>query len=488
MLEKIKTFLFYNRTIRQTVAKNTFWLTFGNIVGRLLRAAIVIYAARILGAADWGIFSYAIGLVALFTIFTDLGMRAVLIREVSRNTDPGMKFKIFSTSFLMEIFLLILATLAVVFIAPYFTTLEGAREILIIALAVLTFDSLREFGFGIIRAAEKMEQEAGIFILANFSIAILGFIFLQISPTAKSFMLSYAIGTGVGTLAVFYTIRSYFKRLLLNFSKKLIKPILSWGWPFAISAMLGGLLINTDILIIGFFRTAEEVGFYSAALRPIQFLYIVPSILAVSIFPTLSRLANKEAERTRVVLEKSIAAVFLAAVPMALGGVVLGGGIINLLFGSEYLPATASFQILALTMMVNFPAIILSDSIFAYNRQKLLIIFVAIGGVLNVILDFALIPKFGIVGSAWTTLIAQFVANAYLWHKMKQINYFRVVPYMKQVIPAAILMAILSWVLAAYGVPVLAIISLAIVFYFGLLYVLKEPLIGEVKAAFTGRF
>lgn len=488
MIKKVKSFLFSNQSVRQTVAKNTFWLTFGNVVGRLLRAGIVIYAARILGAADWGVFSYAIGIVALFTIFTDLGIRAVLIREVSRSSDPEMKFKIFSTSFFMEVFLLILSTLVVVFIAPHFTTLEGAREILIIALAVLAFDSLREFGFGIIRATEKMEQEAGIFILANFAIAILGFIFLQFSPTAKSFMVSYVIGTGVGTLAAFYAIRGYFKKILSNFSKKMIKPILTWGWPFAISAMLGGLLINIDILVIGFFRTAEEVGFYSAALRPIQLLYIIPSILAISIFPALSRLADKEKDRARAVIEKSITAIFMVAIPMALGGMVLGRGIMGLLFGDEYLPGVSSFQILALTMMVNFPAVILSDSIFAHNRQKLLITFVAIGGILNIILDFALIPKFGIVGSAWTTLIAQTVSNIYLWQKMKQINYFKIFPFLGRIIPAGILMALFALGLSILEIPVLAIIGLSVLLYFGVLYAMKEPMIGEVKAVISSRF
>ncbi|MDO8574549.1 MAG: polysaccharide biosynthesis C-terminal domain-containing protein, partial [bacterium] len=144
---------------------------------------------------------------------------------------------------------------------------------------------------------------------------------------------------------------------------------------------------------------------------------------------------------------------------------------------------TSSFQILALTMVVNFPAVILTDAIFAYNKQKYLIAFVLIGGILNVVLDLLLIPKFGIVGSAWATLIAQSVANVYLWYKMRQINYFNIIPYLKRIVPVSILMAILAWILISVGVPVLVVIGLAVIFYFGVLYVTKEPLIGEVKEA-----
>ena len=77
---RIKEFLFENQNTRQTIAKNTFWLSFGEITGRLLRLGIVIYAARILGAAGWGVFSYLTSLAAVFTIFTDVGLGAVLIR------------------------------------------------------------------------------------------------------------------------------------------------------------------------------------------------------------------------------------------------------------------------------------------------------------------------------------------------------------------------------------------------------------------------
>src|SRR5947208_760670 len=71
MWKKIKAFLFYNRTTRQTIAKNTFWLAVSNFGGRLLRAVVIIYGARILGASEYGLFSYAITLSAFVSIFVD---------------------------------------------------------------------------------------------------------------------------------------------------------------------------------------------------------------------------------------------------------------------------------------------------------------------------------------------------------------------------------------------------------------------------------
>ncbi|MEK7590294.1 MAG: oligosaccharide flippase family protein, partial [Patescibacteria group bacterium] len=80
MFLKIKNWLFSNQTISQTIAKNTFWLFSGQMIGRLLRAAIVIYAARVLGAASWGAFSYALGIAAFLTIFSDIGINALITK------------------------------------------------------------------------------------------------------------------------------------------------------------------------------------------------------------------------------------------------------------------------------------------------------------------------------------------------------------------------------------------------------------------------
>jgi len=73
-MNKIKEFLFENKSMRQMVAKNTAWLAIGEMVSRLIRAGLIIYAARVLGTEGYGVFSYALSLAALFTIFSDIGL------------------------------------------------------------------------------------------------------------------------------------------------------------------------------------------------------------------------------------------------------------------------------------------------------------------------------------------------------------------------------------------------------------------------------
>ena len=99
-MKKILNLLLENQTIKQTILKNTFWLFIGQVMGRILRGFLVIYSARVLGAADWGIFSYAIGLVAFLTIFTDLGINALITKNTAGlKTDGAEKIRKESTCF-----------------------------------------------------------------------------------------------------------------------------------------------------------------------------------------------------------------------------------------------------------------------------------------------------------------------------------------------------------------------------------------------------
>ncbi len=481
MWQKIKSFLFHNTTTSQTVLKNTFWLSVSNFGGRLLRAIIIIYAARVLGAYNWGIFNYAITLVTFLSVFAEMGINRILMRETAKAADGTLRSQILSTSFFIMLTLTGVSVLIVVFAAPHVITIPEARALLPLAVFILVFDTFREFGFSFIRAVEKMEWETGLYILTNLAIVAFGFLFLRLHPTVRAFTFSYALGTGVGMAATYFVLRGDLKRIVSDVSVKLIKPILNSAWPFAISAILGVLMINTDILIIGALRSATDVGFYSAGQRIVQLLYLIPSILTTSILPTFSRAAGKDPGKMRAVLERVLSSLFLVAIPIVAGGILLGPQIISFVFGKEYLPATAPFQILLLTLIADFSAVTLSAVLFAYDRQRDLIVYSAIGGILNVALDLALIPRFGMVGSSWATFGAQIASNAYLWRIVKKTNDFRVFSHLKKIIAATAGMAAVTISLAALHANLFANIGVSIITYFGLLHLMREPILREIK-------
>jgi O-antigen/teichoic acid export membrane protein len=480
MWKKIKGFLFKNTSSSQTVAKNTVWLSISNFGGKIIKAVIIIYAARVLGTEGYGLFSYAVTLAGFLTLFMDPGINGILMRDASKATDEERR-TIFGTTFVMKIALLTIGVAIIIFAGPYFSTLPGATVLLPIVALILALDTLREFFFSLIRAKEEMQKEAGIFLLTNASVVAFGFLFLHLATNPRSFGWGYVAGDAVGTIAALVVLRNYFKKIFSYFSRDLVMPILKAAWPFAISGTLGLLFTNSDILIISWLRNASDVGIYSAAIRIVQTLYLVPSIIQFSTLPLLSRLAKTDNAKFRTVLERTLGIVFFASIPIALGGIVLGTELMGLIFGAPYRAGGLSFEILMATLVFDFPASIIINALFAYDHQKSLVVSSAMGGVVNVGLDLLLIPVFGIAGSAVATLIAQIVNNWYLWHSMKKINQFSVIHRLKKIIISSAAMAGAALLFAAIGMSVVVNVLVSGAIYFVVLYLLREPMLIEIK-------
>ncbi len=480
MLQKIKSFLFENTTARQTVAKNSFWLATSNFGGRLIKAGVIVYGARVLGTAGWGVFSYAITLAGFLTLFMDPGINGIVMRDTAK-VDDAERRAIFSTTFALKLAFLLLGVAVIIFVAPSFSTLPGAKALLPIVAIILALDTLREFFTSLARGMEKMEFDAAIFLLTNLGILVFGFVFLSTIKTPAAFAWAYVAGDVLGIALAVFIVRSYFKKLSTYFSPSLIAPILRSAWPFAITGALGLLLTNTDILIISWIQSASAVGIYSSAIRVIQVLYLIPMVFQFSTLPLFSRFANRDNAKFRAALEQTIGFIFFASVPLALGGAVLGTQIMSFIFGAAYAAGGLSFKILAVGLMFDFPAVVISSAVFAYNHQKGLIATSAIGGIVNVGLDILLIPLFGIAGSAVATLAAQVASNWYLWHMMKKINYFEVLPSLKKSVVAGAAMGAVTVALFFLNVNVLANVVLSALVYFAALRLLREPLLAEIK-------
>lgn len=469
-----------DKAIGKTIAKNTFWLFSGQIIGRLLRASIVIYAARVLGAANWGTFSYALSLAAFLTIFSDFGINALLTREGVKS--PELRQKYLATALVIKILLLSALIICVLFLADSLTNLEGAVVLLPIIAFVFAFDSLRDLGTAMARVLEKMHIEAGINIFTNLAIVVLGFVFLSSSKTASSLAWAYAIGTGLGLFAIVYILREYFRGFIKNFDKNLARIIITSAWPFGLLGLMGVVMINTDILMLGWLTSAEKTGFYSAAQKPIQLLYILPTLIAAAFFPTLTRLAKQKSEDFKNIFERGLTTIYLAAAPLTVGGVILSKHIILLLYNQPYLPAVSSFAILAATILVVFPATLIANGIFAHNKQKNLLGYVALGVFGNIFFNFLFIPLWGIEGAALSTFVNQIIINIYLWRQFRRMGSFSILPHLKKIFLAAAIMGAATLGLQYYNINVLLNVLISIALYITILTLLKEPTLKLFKS------
>lgn len=486
-INKLKTFLFANVTSGQTIAKNTIWLAIGKTGGRLLRTVLVIYAARVLGAADWGVFSYVASLTGIFAVLTDFGVSSLITREYARDNIQEEKHGLVSTAFFLKMIMIIPGLVFLTVWAPHFAITSKMNTLVDFFALTLVFDSIRQLGFSLIKARQQMDIQAGLYALTNAIIVVSGLILLHHFRSVNSLAYAYAVGSVIGCLSTIYFLRRYLPALRQGFKPVLAKKILQTAWPFAVSGLLGSVMVSTDIFILGFLRSPAEVGYYSAADKTIQFLYAPSLILATSSFPVFAKLANFEDLEIARIFKRLLHVILIFLVPVTLGGIVIAPALIKLVFGREFADAALPLQILLLTLSFRYASTLLTNAAFAYNRRATLALYTALSIALNIIFDLALIPRFGLTGSAFATLFATLAGGAYLWFEVKQSNANINLPPAALILLASVLMAAAAVGAQMAGSGLFITVGLSSLIYLGLLWLFKEPLITNILKALKKR-
>lgn len=479
MFDKIKSLIFNAQGLRQVAIRNTFWLTVGNLLSKILRGVIIIYAARVLGTEGYGIFSYVVSLAAFFTIFSDIGLTSLLTREVVKKPEEIKSY--LSTTLIIKLVVLAITIVATVVIGPLFTKIQAAKHLIPLIAFLLAFDSLRSFGFSVTRAKNRMDLEALFTVVTDIAITGLGILGLLLQPTPEILAFSYTAGSGIGFFLLFIVIFREHKELFSHYDSRLVKPILMNAWPFAIMGLLGGFMINIDTIVIGWFRTPSELGLYGATQRLIQLLYVIPGLIGSATFPIISDLIHqKKFEKVRTAIEQSLLVSLAIALPVTLGGILLSGPIIGFFFGKEYLGAVLATQILLSTELLLFPGILIGNAIFAYDEQKIFVFSTGLGAITNLVLDLLLIPTYGIAGSAVATVIAQVLTNGVNWLKLKKISGASVFSKLKIITLSTLCMGATVLLLEFLHVHVVVNIIISGLVYLVFLKIFREPLLQEI--------
>jgi O-antigen/teichoic acid export membrane protein len=431
-----------------------------------------------LGVSDWGVFSYTISLCGLFMIFSDMGLSSILTRELAKNDKERIKY--ISTSFSLKILLNAIIFLIILIIAPLLSENNISKDLILIVTVLMISDSIRDFAFSINRSMEKMEAEAFIKIFTNILIVIIAYIFLINSKTVYSLAMGYMIGSLAGVGITLIILKKHIKNLVNNFSKDLVKPLLTIAWPFAFFAILGSIMANTDAVMLGWIIGTEEVGLYATSQRVVTFLYIIPGLITSSLLPTLSRQLNN-LEKIKNVVHTSIQIIYLFSIPMIFGGLIIGGDLIIKLFGEQYIGSIDMFKISLLSVLFVFPALVFNNIIFIFNKHSSIIRISFIGAILNIIINILLIPHYGGVGASFATLSSQIVIMLLMKKELENIIELKIFQSLSKIILASIFMSILLIIFKSFEISIYLNILISIIIYIVLLIFLKESSLNKIK-------
>ena len=172
---QFKSLLWGNKTVKQTIFKNSFWLIFAEGINKVVKLFLLIYIAKIFGPLEYGKFSFALAFIGLFAIFPNFLSPSIIVREFSGDKE---KEKEFSSVLTFRIIFGILALISIT-IGSFFITHDiSVRKLIFILAFYIQIDSLSDFLSLFFQARQRMEYQS--FSKITKSILLVGFAFFLI--------------------------------------------------------------------------------------------------------------------------------------------------------------------------------------------------------------------------------------------------------------------------------------------------------------------
>jgi len=409
MLLSIRKFFFENTSLKQTIFKNTFWLFFAEIISHFLRLILIIFIARVLGAEEYGKFTFALSFVSLLAILSDLGISSLITREFSKQKENEKEY---ADIISLKMFLSISVAIITFILSFFIGVEESIQKTIWVLIAFIFVDGFFSIFYPFVRARLKMEYEAITKIAQVLITVLLGIIFISIFPSAINLSYAYLVASVVvlTIVAVFFHFFLYFLKISFNFSvwKKLLKN----SWPLIFGFIGTWTYINLDSVMIGFWSSPEEVGWYNASARIIFAVIIIfAGIISRSFYPLLSKFSKKAEAGLQKIFNYYLGLMIALSLPMMIGGIVLADKIVDFLYGfQKYEPSVMIFQILIILASASFLYYPYGTMLVVCDGQKKNFFVIAFGILINFILNLILVPIYGFYGAAVSTVISSIVS------------------------------------------------------------------------------
>lgn len=388
---------------------NTSWMLLEQVLRLLAGVLVGIYVARHLGPIQFGTFSYAGAFVALFSSIAKLGLDGIVVRELVNH--PDHRNEILGTAFWLKVVAGFSAIGIIIGILPWTSNDYETNLYILIIASGLIFQSIEIVDFYF----QSTTQAKYVAICKTIQLAISSVVKLYLIWIDADLLwfvtvaLFDQVTLGLALLFIFYAKGDL--SALSHFSKDTASSLLKYSWPLIISSLATILYMRIDQIMIKEMLGAENVGFYSAALRLSETVYVIPMIICTSLFPAIISAKNVSQEmfdrRILILFEIMALLSILIAIPMSLFADVF----ITLLFGKAYLLATDVLVIHVWGGTFVFLGVAASKWMLAENITKHTMYRTLAGAGLNIALNLFLIPIYGIRGAAIATLITYFTTS-----------------------------------------------------------------------------
>ncbi|HEX8182289.1 MAG TPA: flippase [Candidatus Saccharimonadales bacterium] len=381
------------------------------------------YSTNILGADLYGQYAVVISYVSIFLLFTDLGLSSITSRELSKHPENSERILGNSFSLRSAISIILIPIVIVLGFLLYNEKTESIKFGIALMAITLLFSALQSTASTIftsrtrsdipayINLLNKLTYLLSILAVGALGLGFYGFIYASIFAAIISTIVSIVWSSKLVKIKLRYEIRSW-------------KNIVIVALPLGIIQIVNVIYYKIDTLMLSIFRSADEVGAYFIAYGVIDIAMSIPSMLMLSLMPTMS--TARSLKKLIKITEKAFYLMLLLSLPLTVFGAIISSHIILFISSPQFISAAQPLSILLIGCIFSYLNYVFGFAAVSINKQaKMLKVSLATIAI-NIMLNLYFIPHYGITGAATATFITEIIALIAIYNVFKNETGFKI--------------------------------------------------------------
>lgn len=398
--------------------RNGIWTLFYRVIGAALTLFATILFARILGAPEFGLFNLGITTITIVCLFVRSGLDNVALKQVSayfpekKEIAEGYITVILKLVFGLSVFftMLIWAMAEIIAITifnkPEF---EGVLKLLCLLIAPMSLSYVLSDIYKAIGRPKFSAFSHGVLPILT-TLILVCFIPVDDKYQLSKILIATVTGFLVSCIVYMYNIRAY----LFSQSKNCLTYFgtLKEGIPMLLVSSGALVMAWSDVIILGVFSTADNIGIYTAASRVVMATTLILMAVNAVVVPKYSNYYKKGDVSAIEKLARVSASILLLAVIFPTMLLILFGDWVMLFFGNEFSEGAKVLKVLAVGQFVNVVCGSVAYLLIMTGKEKELRNIYIVTAVINIFLSILLLKIWGVIGVAYATAFSVILWNA----------------------------------------------------------------------------
>lgn len=407
---KIKTGLVDRPNLRLFGA-NSGWLIGDKLIKLVVAVFVSAWVARYLGPAQYGVLAYAITFISMFQAFALLGLDNIVVRDIAGT--PANAPSVLGTALRLRLggALIGYGALALTLIITTNDEPQLVGIVLIIGLCVFfQVTDVIDLWFQANSQSRRtvIAKTSSYLLIAGLKIAL-----ILTGSTLFYFALAQAMEAAFTAMALALTYLFFKTEKKWVWDRALAKRMLLQSWPILVSGLSILIYMRISVFFLKDFSGSAAVGIYAAGTSLSEVWYFVPTMLAASAAPIIARKRLEGITGYTITFKKLFALMWYFALLISMLNVLLADILIDLLYGESYEESAAVLAIHSFSLIAVSLGVFQSIWIVNEGRTRLALYQAITGALVAIFLGLVLIPTYGPLGAAYSTVAAQF-AQAFL--------------------------------------------------------------------------